>query len=363
MKIEPFGLERWLLHPHRFGLGGAGITQLTLSQLTDGLDPDTLLTYGGVTNGSETIRARIADLYENVSEDDVLVTTGAAEANFLVMHSLLEAGDELIAFKPCYWQCIGIARSLGARVKLCDLIEEEAYRPDTEQLRDRITSQTKVISLVNPNNPTGAVISHEEMDTICEIADTVGAWVLADGALRGLETDGPQAASPVEVYERGIATGSVTKPGLKGLRIGWLAAEAELLERCWILKDYTTLSHSGIGELLAEIALQPQKRAMILERACDTIRHRRALLSDWMDDMYPLLEWVPAQAGHTGFIKYDLDAHSVDLCTRLLEEEGVLLSPGDYFGSPNHLRLRYSCDEEMLIAGLDRIEAFLRRQS
>jgi aspartate/methionine/tyrosine aminotransferase len=335
---------------------------LKLADITEDIDSSMVLTYGGVTNGSEILRQRIADQYKNISGDNVLVTTGAAEANFLVVNSLLERGDEFIGFLPSYMQCVGMAQNLGATVTICDLVEDEGFRPNIDQLRNRVTPKTKLISLVNPNNPTGSIISEQDMHSICEIADSVDAWVICDGALRGLEAEGPRSASPVETYEKGIATGSLSKPGLMGLRIGWVATEKNLLEDCWILKDYTTLSHSGIGDHLAGIALRPEKIAAIFDRAKSTIKRHRSILTDWMMELDPLLEWVPSKAGHTGFLKYNLDVEAVDLCTKLLEQEGVLLSPGDYFGSSKHFRLRYSCEEETLTEALNRFGAFLRRR-
>lgn len=363
MKIKPFQLERWLLNSCEINLGGATILQLRLKALTDSIDPNTVLTYK-YTNGSPTIRRLIADLYTDVNEESVLVTSGTAEANYLTLNRLLSKGDEVIAILPAYMQCVGIAKHLGARVKTCNLIEEEnRYRIDVQKLEELVSEKTKLVSLINPNNPTGSVISTSEMRSVCEIASRVGAWVLCDGALRGLEIDGDMASTPVGIYEKGIATGSLSKVGLMGLRIGWLVAPNELVKGCWAYKDYTTLSHSGIGEQLATIALKKKKFDFILRRARDFIRSHRSILSDWINENSSIVEWIPSQAGHTGFLKYNLNIGDVELCKRLLSEEELLLSPGDFFGLPNHVRLRYSCEEDKLVTGLNRFGAFLRQNA
>jgi aspartate/methionine/tyrosine aminotransferase len=360
MKLEPFHLERWLLQPNRYDLASGGMTKLPLRDLVGSLDFDMLMGYG-ITNGSELVRSQIAALYPGADKDNVLLATGTAEANFLALFHLLEPGDELVAVYPTYMQNTNTARSLGVEVKGMFLREESDYQLDLDELKDLVTAKTRVISLVNPNNPTGSVISAEAMRSICAIADPVGAWVLCDGALRGTEVDGNLAPTPVEYYDRGIATGSLSKVGLTGLRIGWVVANRELIQHCWVAKDYTTLSHSGLGEYLATFALQPEKIASFFERARSVVRRHLGILSAWVAENQDVISWVPSKAGHTAFPRYHLDMRAVDLCSRLLETQQVLVSPGDFFGVPKHLRVRYSGPEGDLVAGLERFSSFLRR--
>ncbi len=362
MKLKPFQLERWLLNSSTYDLASAGITKLKLSDVTPRLDPDMLLNYG-ITNGSERIRKEIASLYKGATERNVLVTTGTAEANLLVLYRLLEPGDDFVAIVPTYMQCIGLAESFGAQVKRCRLVEENGYRPDLGELERLVTRKTKIIFCVNPNNPTGTVYSEPEMRRIAAVAESVGAWFLADGALRFLEVEGERAAAPVELYSKGIATGSLSKVGITGVRIGWLVGPEALVEQCWADKDYTTLSHSGIGEYLGTLALEPANFGRYIERAKKVIREQRAILGDWIASHSKLVSWVPSAGGHTAFPKYHLDIDSETLARDLLAEEGVLVSPGDHFESPHHLRMRYSSERDMLVKGLEAFGRFLERRA
>jgi aspartate/methionine/tyrosine aminotransferase len=244
------------------------------------------------------------------------------------------------------------------------LSEENDYQLDLDQISNLVSDKTRVISLVNPNNPTGSILTPNEMQSICTIANKVGAWVLCDGALRGLEAASGKASTPVEYYEKGIATGSISKLGLTGPRIGWLVTpNKQLLMDCWEYKDYTTLSHSGIGEYLASIALAPDKLSQIYGRAHEVIKQHIAILEEWISENNSLIEWVPSKAGHTSFPRYKLSMDSVTFCRKLLEEEDVLVGPGDFFGTPMHLRVRYSGEEPMLREGLRRLGRFLRRHA
>jgi aspartate/methionine/tyrosine aminotransferase len=362
VKLKPFQLERWLLTPCTYDLASAGITKLKLRDVAPALDPDLILNYG-MTNGSERIRTRIAALYAGVSARNVLVTSGTAEANLLAVYRLLEPGDEVVAIVPTYMQCIGLAESLGAVVKRCRLDEEQGYRPDLRELERLVTRKTKLLFCVNPNNPTGTVYSAEEMRQIGGLAESVGAWFLCDGALRLLEAEGERAAAPVEWYTKGIATGSLSKVGITGIRIGWLVGPEELVEGCWADKDYTTLCHSGIGEYLATLALEPASFRRYVDRAKAVIREHRAILGDWIASHPSLVSWVPPVGGHTAFVRYYLDMDSETLARRLLAEAGVLVSPGDHFESPHHLRVRYSCDRDTLVKGLEAFGRFLDRQA
>ena len=363
MNLEPFNLERWLsVNPCKYDLASAGITKLRLRDVISDIDFDMIMNYGS-TKGSGAIRQEIADLFVNVDSNNVLVTNGTAEANLLILYRLLEKGDEFIVQMPMYMQSVGFAKSLGVKVKAYYLQENMNYTPDLETLKATISKKTKIIFLTNPNNPTGSIVFKQDLRAICEIAEDVGAYVICDGALRGLEVDMDVAPSPVEIYEKGIATGSLSKVGLTGIRIGWLIADERLIQDCWAYKDYTTLCHSGIGEYLATIALQKKNISKYIERAKNIIRNHVAILSDWMKEHSQVMSWVPPRAGHTAFPKYSLNIDSIGLCKRLLKEKEVLFAPGDFFESPKHLRIRYSCETEILKKGLEAFSAFLLQLS
>ena len=361
MKFEPFYLERWLNSPKSFDLAGAGIVKLQLKDLTDKMDPELVISYG-LTKGSADLRMKVARLYADVGPEQVLITSGAAEANLLVLMRLLEPGDELVAITPTYMQCIGLARGFGAVVKYCPLRKSEDYALDPAGLKKLVTAKTRIILSVNPNNPTGSVLSADEMRGICDIADSVGAWVLCDGALRGLEMNDEWAAAPYPMYKRGIATGSLSKVGLTGIRIGWLIADRSFVDECWAYKDYTTLCHTGIGEYLADIALRPENMSRYIDRARGIARTQSGMLGKWVAEYGDIVDWIPPRAGHTAFVRCSLDIPSTELCERLLIEEDVLVSPGDFFDTPGHLRMRYSCGRDELTEGLRRLGSFLRRQ-
>jgi len=357
VKIEPFKLERWLLEKCEIDLGGGGVSKLQLRDVLSGLDGATYMRYGR-TDGSDTIRRLVAE-WHDVEPDNVLITSGTSEANLLVNLCLVEAEDEYVTEYPQYEQTSGFVKMLGARVKVFHLVEAEGWAPDIEELKGRVTSDTKIIFLDNPNNPTGALLSEEEMKGICDVAEDVNAWVHCDNALRGSELDGEPSATPLNVYERGIVTGSISKLGATSPRIGWVVAEKEFIDRCSVMKDYTTLSHCGIGEQIAERLLRNRDR--YIKRNLTISKANIAAFNKWVEESPDLVSCVPPRGGFTAFPKYRSRLGSKKFCERLLREEGVMLSPGDHFGVDKHFRINLGTKGGTFAEGLRRIETFMKK--
>jgi len=359
VKIEPFELERWLLQEAEIDLAMGGITRLRVHEVAP-IAHDTILTYGR-TDGSVELRELVTQLYPGTDSDQVLITTGTSEANFLTIFSLVEPGSEVVAINPTYMQHRALANALGARVVAVPLVEDRGWALDLEAIARNVTDRTRAILLVSPNNPEGSVVSEAAMAEICRLADRVGAWVVCDGALRGSEVDGRLAVTPVEHSDRGIATGGLSKLGLPGIRVGWVVGDPAFIHRCWTAKDYVTLSHAGISETLAIAALQPDRLPQLIERVRMIVRANLARMESWMNQMKEHVSWTTPEGGFTSFPSYASPIDSVTLCRRLLAEEGVLLAPGDLFGVARHYRIRHSGEADELLEGLARLRRFLER--
>ncbi|MGD0802641.1 MAG: aminotransferase class I/II-fold pyridoxal phosphate-dependent enzyme [Candidatus Bathyarchaeia archaeon] len=356
MKIDPFRLERWLLEKADIDLGGGGVAKLQLRDVMPQMSGETMLKYGR-TCGSDALRSHVAEWY-GVEIENVLITSGTSEANLIVNLALLDQGDEYFTEVPQYEQTTGFARMLGAKVKPFHLIEEKGWAPDLEELKERINRRTKLLFLDNPNNPTGAVMTQEEMQALCEIAERVGAYVHCDNALRGSEIDGKPAATP-EFYERGVVTGSISKLGATSPRIGWIVANNEIIDRCWTMKDYTTLSHCGIGEQIAEKLVS--NRARYLKRNQSIKEANTKTWATWKESNSDLVTCVEPKGGFTVFPRYKNRLGSTKFTERLLKEEGVMVSPGDQFGVERHLRINIGTKGDTLSNGLERIGRFMHR--
>ncbi len=223
------------------------------------------------------------------------------------------------------------------------------------------SSNTKLIAICNPDNPTGYILTADEMEEIIAVADRCGAWILADEVYAGAERlREQQTPSFFGGYERVIATGSVSKAyGLPGLRLGWVVAPVPLVDEIWARHEYTTLSASMLSNQLAAIALSPEVRPLLIERTRRYIRKGYAILEEWMESQDGLFSVVPPQAAAIAFVRYHAEINSAEFVERLIQDKRVLIVPGDHFGLDSFLRISFGLPRDYLLSGLDRIRELM----
>jgi len=365
MRIRPFELERWQSvweHHVELNISESGVLPMAAALLTDNpadLDKILALPLGyPQTNGSLELRQRIAALYSGATPDNVLVTCGGAEANFLCVWSRVEPGDEVVVMQPNYGQVPGLAESFGAIVKSWWLREELRWQSDPDELARLVTPKTKLIALCNPNNPTGAVMSPAAMQSAVDAASRVGAWILADEIYSGAEMHGPSTPPFWGRYDHVLCTSSLSKAyALPGLRTGWVVAPPATVTELWGYHDYTTIGPSVINERLASLALEPEKRAEILDRTRRFIRGNYPPLAGWI--ARHAFRHVPPAAGA---IAWFACPDSAGLARRAREERSVLVCPGEQFEMSGYLRIGFGGHTGELLQALGRIEELLQEE-
>lgn len=365
MSFVPFALEKVLSDWEQtvdYNYSESGVHPVALGELLAmaGADPadlaDVPLNYPEV-NGDRALRERIAALYPGATAENVLVTVGASEANYLLGSTLLGPGDELAVMRPTYMQVEGAARNRGAAVRTFALDEARDWALDIDTLDDAVTNATRAIAIVNPNNPTGRIMTEAEMDAVLRAADRSGAWLIADEVYGGAERErNQQTPTFYGRHERVIAVGSLSKAyGLPGLRIGWAVAPPEVIEPLWRRHEYATVSASMLGNRLAEIALRPDVRPKLIERTRGLIRHGFGVLQEILAVHPGVFSVVPPMASALSFVHYDLQLDAAAFVDRLRAEKSVLVVPGDCFGLDRHLRISFALPEPYLREGLGRM--------
>ena len=193
MKFPSFDLERiQSLYENsvEVNLTESGIEPLSLKELMNTEELEELLNLPigyGYTQGTPLLRKRISDLYDGFDENNVLVTSGSSEAIFLSAVLTVSEGDKVVMMTPNYLSFNGIAEALGAEVDYVSLIKKEKWEWDINKLAEVVKDKTKVISICNPNNPTGSVLSIKQMKDIIGIAREVDAYILVDEVYIGAE--------------------------------------------------------------------------------------------------------------------------------------------------------------------------------
>lgn len=369
MKIEPFLLERWMTAHElsaTYDIAERGRMPLSTNDLLAFEEPEerqaileglleTPLGYSEAS-GSLEFRKVLAGTYRGCEPENILVTTGAIEANVLLFNVLLDPRDHVEAVNPAYQQLNSVPRAVGAEVDLWR-IGPESYRYDLERL---VTPRTRLIVVNTPHNPTGAMLSEGEVGRVYDLAESVGVWLLCDEAYRWLEVPGDDTFAPpaVEYGPSAISVGTISKPfGLPGLRIGWMAAPAEIATECWAIRDYTSLSPGKLSDALALLAFKHRNR--IVERNREIIGRNLEATQRFVGERSDFLSWTPPRGGLLALLRYELDVPSLELANRLSEERGVMLAPGSAFGFEHHLRIGIGQDPTVFAEGLRRAGAFL----
>lgn len=372
MKIRPFGVEQWMneWENHcQYNLAETCVESLTMQQLLDmtGKTTDILnemlkikMTYGAIT-GSERLRQLISEQYSSQPAENILTTHGAIGANALVYETLIEPGDTVISVLPTYQQHYSIPASYGAEVKILPLRPENDFLPDIAELKSLVDGKTKLIAINNPNNPTGALMDERLLQQIVAIARESGAWLLCDEVYRGTNQQGDGYSPAVaDLYEKGISTASMSKTySLAGLRLGWIAAPVSLLRDIEMHRDYNTISIGVLDDFFASLALE--NRHKILARNQKILRDNLQLLDEWVNNE-PLVSYVKPKAATTALLRYSLPLGSREFCIRLLEQYGVMLTPGEAMDMEGYLRIGFANNGEVLKQGLPLIGKFIKEQ-
>ena len=368
MKFETFVLEReqslWE-NEVQYNLSESGVHPGTINDLFDQDEINeilnTELTYSP-TQGSPALRDAISSIYDNVAAADVLVTNGSAEANLVAILTLLSAGDELIYMVPNYLQIRGIARAIGVEVKEIALQEELNWKLDLDELASMVTEKTKMIAVCHPNNPTGSVLPKEQIDAIINIAEKVGAYVLADEVYRGAELNDEECASFINTgYEKAIVNCGLSKAyGFPGLRVGWTIGSNDYMHSAWAVKDHTSICLGRLSDLMATKILQPAMRQQILARIRSVLRANLDIIQDWVYSYNGHFRFIAPEAGAMAFMSYSFDVNSTQLVERIRDEQSVLLVAGDWYGMDKYLRFGYGAKREHLVKALERSDKIFR---
>lgn len=360
MKLDTFLMERLQStyeNSVECNLTESGVQSLMVKELVDPMTIGDLHLGYGHTDGTPELKAAVATLYPGAGPENILITNGTAEANYLVAWAFGDGAAEAAMTVPNYLQMWGALESFGTTVRpVSHSVVGGRWALDLDQLASNVTNHTTLIAVCNPNNPTGGIFTETEMAAICRAADRSGAWIMADEVYRGAERTGPIGPTFWGRAERVIATAGLSKAyGLPGLRLGWVVAPPEMIAQLWKYKDYTTIGASPLSDHLARIALEPAARHRILARTRTIINEQYPTIESWLGERPEVFQWIAPMAGGFVYPQFSLPLTSTDLAERLRLKKSTLVVPGDHFNMGPYLRLGFGYDPTILREGLRRI--------
>ncbi len=315
--------------------------------------------------GHEGLRTLLAsETSGTLPASNVLITSGAAQALFIISTSILSKGDGLLVVRPNYATNIETPRAIGADIRFLDLSFEEGYRLDPDRIRASILPSTRLVSITVPHNPTGVCSSFDEVREMARITAEAGCLLLVDETYREMNREGvlPYAAT---LGDHVISVASFSKTyGLPGIRIGWLMTRnPRLFESFFAAKEQIQICGSALDE---EIAFQfLSKKAQYLPKLLSDLDRRFKILKNWMENQNDL-EWVEPTGGCVAFPRFRESVWKTLDIERFYETLNrkfkTYVGPGHWFEQERrHMRIGYGWPEDReLILGLDRISQAVR---
>ncbi|PZU86433.1 MAG: aminotransferase [Shinella sp.] len=373
-RLAHLGSGKWAVHieARRKAAQGIPVIELTIGEPDVAPDPALLAEcaramYAGRTRYSngrgepsvvKALAAKYAKRRPDVTERNILCFPGTQTALFTVMLGLLEPGDEVLVGDPFYATYEGVIASSGARMAPVPLRPENHFHLQPDDLARAITPRSRVVLLNTPHNPTGAVLSADEIAAIGKVCRDRDLWIVCDEVYEELIFDKP-FASPFDqpdLAERTIVVSSISKShAAPGFRSGWAAGPVEFCDRLLPVSETMLF---GVQPFIADMT------AMALSEPFDTstvmrgnYARRARLVADGLAGNGPLQPMMP-EGGM--FIVIDVSATGLtglQFAHRLLDEKNVAVMPGGSFGeqAESFIRVSLTVDDEKLAEATGRM--------
>lgn len=317
--------------------------------------------------GRPALREAIAERYSNrlgrsVQAENVITLAGAQNALFVSAMCLLQAGDEVIVLDPMYVTYEATLKASGATPVRVKCEADAGFRPDIARLKAAITPRTRAIFFSNPNNPTGVVLTAEELQGIAELAIAHDLWVVVDEVYESLcyEREHTSLASLPGMAERCVIVGSLSKShAMTGWRFGWIIADPQLVRHAENLSLSMLYGLPGFVMAGALAAVLAHEEVTVGMR--DIYQRRRDLVVSGLSEC-PGIEVRSPDAGM--FVLLDVRGtglSSLDFAWRLFREAGVSVLDAAAFGEPaqGFVRLSFTVSDEQLARACVRIKSFV----
>ena len=321
--------------------------------------------------GVEGLRVAISeDMKENLGLDydpykEIVIGVGSSECLFVAMVSLLDVGDEIIMLTPCFPAYFDQAYLAGVVPVVVQLKFDNGFKVDPKDIRDKITEKTRMIMINTPNNPTGMILTKDDIEALREIAIENDLYVVSDETYSSFIYNGEHIsiAKYPDMKERTVVVNTTSKAfSMTGWRIGYMASTPEITK-------YLHKSHQNIttapttfaqyGAIAAYKEGKPWTDMMVAE-----FKRRRDMVLRYFDEIEGI-DYVTPEGAFYVFACIDgLGMKAVEFCDYILEEAEVALVPGDAFQveqGRNFIRIAYSASYEMIEEAMIRLKSAIKK--
>jgi aspartate/methionine/tyrosine aminotransferase len=359
MPIEVESPEELGYSTIRYNLAESSVRDIHFKDLNIDLG-DLMLSYGE-HSGSLVLREEIVK-DEPLDADHVLVCPGAATALFIISTALLQKEDHVIVMRPNYATNIETPRAIGCSISFVELTFENNFQFSIDEVREKLRSNTRLISVTSPHNPTGVVFNHRLMLDLITLAEERNIQLLVDETYRNLNFQSALQSYYAAHSPNVLSVCSLSKAfGVPGIRTGWiLTRNKKLMHRFLAAKEQIIICNSIVDEAIARHVLA--ERDVFLQRAHTSIAANFRIVKDHIAGSS--LEWIEPDAGVVCFprIKKEVLLDLNKFYRILYDKYKTVAGPGHWFEQPDcHMRIGFGYPSaEELKSGLDNIEAAIR---
>jgi len=292
----------------------------------------------------------------DVPAEQVVSTVGTSHALFVACAALLEKGDRVLVEDPAYEPLVAVPRSFEAEIVRFKRTFSSGYGIDLENIKNLMSPDVKLVILTNLHNPSGAFLSHDDLNAVAELAAANGAWVLIDEIYLEF-LSGEKRTTSFHLGDNILALSSLTKVfGLGGLRCGWILAPERLVRKFRHVIDFMNVEGAYIADLISFEAFKQLDK--IKERNSVGIGRNLSLIRDYIA-REPRLSWVEPDNGVVCLPRIDSEVAGNELAGLLRRSFDTGVVPGRFFGRPAHFRIGFGVETSVLAEGLSRIEKTL----
>ena len=319
----------------------------------------------GIREARGAVAAFVArTLRAEVDWNEVVLVPGSKNVLLFTLLACIEPGDEVILPDPGYPAYASQVNFIGAVPKTVTLREDKNFRMDLDELESLVTPKTRMLIINTPQNPTGGVLTEEDVDFVCDLAHKHDLLLVSDEIYSQL-VYGFKHTSPLSrpgMRERTVLMDGLSKSyAMTGWRLGYAVAPRELAAKLDTLMINSSSCAAAFTQIAAIEALESPESEHAVHRMVKVFEHRRDLVVDGINDI-PGMRCTRPQGAFYAFPNIEgtgFDEHG--LAARLLNEAGVAVLPGTAFGAAGKgfIRLAYTQSEDELKLGLDRIKEFV----
>ncbi len=354
--VAPFRYMEWAKRQQSgagINLGASGIGPPDPGQLALGAGQLDLAQRG--YDMPPEARRRLAERL-GVEPDRLMLTLGSSQGLYLLCSSWLQPGDLCLVERPAYELLPGLARLLRARVERIDRSPEDHYRLPADLPARIAADQPRLVLLTNPHNPSGSLLSLDELVPVAEAVASHGGLLAVDEVYLEFLADAPRRSAQVLGDSVAVVSSFTKAFGLGTLRFGWLIAAPARIEEAIRTNNYISVLYPNP---CAWVGLRALDQLASLQARAAAVRARHLpIVRSWVASQ-PAVSWLPPDVGVIAFPRL---AESVDvdrLCERLSEEHDTLVVPGSFFEAPQHIRVGFGIDEAALREGLSHLSLVL----